>query len=281
MTKIIKSMNVKLRKYKWQVIILSDTMIFGVEPYKSKKFKTYMFEHSGISTNEILNDIEVLNNNKNDKNFSNRLLFEIYNSNSIEGNTLTNQDTKLILEENIAPDDCSIKDILECTNLKGAITRYRKLDTLDLDTILSIHSLITYNILEPSKSGRLRNEDVYISGCMFIPPKADKVKDLLNASIAKFNNSNKALVDMFQFKLDFVSIHPFVDGNGRTARLILNALLESSGYPRVIFKANDKKYYYKALEDAQVRYKPESWIRYCALLLKYNLEYLNDVDILK
>lgn len=256
-------------------------MIFGVEPYKSKKFKTYMFEHSGISTNEILNDIEVLNNNKNDKNFSNRLLFEIYNSNSIEGNTLTNQDTKLILEENIAPDDCSIKDILECTNLKGAITRYRKLDTLDLDTILSIHSLITYNILEPNKSGRLRNEDVYISGCMFIPPKADKVKDLINASIAKFNNSNKALVDMFQFKLDFVSIHPFVDGNGRTARLILNALLESSGYPRVIFKANDKKYYYKALEDAQVRYKPESWIRYCALLLKYNLEYLNDVDILK
>ena len=66
----------------------------------------------------------------------------------------------------------------------------------------------------------------------------------VNASIAKFNNSNKALVDMFQFKLDFVSIHPFVDGNGRTARLILNALLESSGYPRVIFKANDKKYYY-------------------------------------
>ena len=57
-------------------------------------------------------------------------------------------------------------------------------------------------------------------------------------------------------------------------------MLENVGYPRVIFKENDKKYYYRALEDAQLRYNTESWIRYCALILKYNLEYLNDVDIL-
>lgn len=254
--------------------------IYGISPYKTKKFKSYMAQHGRIKTNDIFKQIEVLNKNKIDLNFSNRLLYEMYNSNKIEGNTLTNQDTKLILEENIIPDDCNLNDLLECVNLKSALVSFRKIDFLDLNSILKIHSLITHNLVNPSKSGKLREESVYITGCVFTPPKHEKVYELLEKSILKYNNSERTLRDMFIFKLEFVSIHPFIDGNGRTSRLLLNALLENSSYPRVIFKASDKKYYYHALEDAQVRCNTESWVRYCALLLKYNLEYLNDIDIL-
>lgn len=259
---------------------MSNSEIFGISPYRIKKFKSYMAHHGTVPTEQLFRDVEELNKSKVDLNFSNRLLYEMYNSNKIEGNTLTNQDTKLILEENIVPDGCELKDLLECTNLKGAITEFRKIDCISLEEILKIHSLITFNILDTDKCGHLRKECVFISGCMFTPPEPNKVEELLKKSINKFNNSKRTLRDIFIFKLEFVSIHPFVDGNGRTSRLILNAMLENVGYPRVIFKASDKKYYYRALEDAQLRYNTESWIRYCALLLKYNLEYLNDVDIL-
>lgn len=253
--------------------------VFGIEVHKIKKFKSFISHNNSHSNDELLSQIEQLNSTKEDLNYSNRLLFEMYNSNKIEGNTLTRQDTKLVLEDKIIPEGLSYKDLIECINLRRAISNYRKIDTLNLDLILSIHKALMADLLDTP--GIVRNEPVYISSCMHIPPSADKVENLLNKSIEKYNNSSRTIVDMFIFKLEFVSIHPFTDGNGRTSRLLLNALLENAGYPRLIFKDSDKKYYYKALEDAQVKYKIDSWIRYCLLLMKYNLEYLNSIDILE
>lgn len=258
---------------------MDKSNVFGIEVHNTKKFKSFIFHNNSYSNDELLHQVRELNKTKDDLNFSNRLLFEMYNSNKIEGNTLTRQETKLILEDRIMPSDISYREFIECINLNRAISKFRKIDTVSVELILNIHRELMQDLIE--SNGEFRKEPVFISGCMFTPPNQDDVYRLLKSSIDKFNNSRRDLIDMFIFKLEFVSIHPFIDGNGRTSRLLLNALLENSGYPRLIFKSADKKYYYKALEDAQVRYKVDNWIHYCLLLMKYNLEYLNSVDILE
>lgn len=260
---------------------MDDMKVFGINVHKDKKFKSYIFDNRNNSIKDLLAQIEDLNKNKNDLNFANRLMFEMYNSNKIEGNTLSRQETKLVLENKVLPENCNYKDFLECINLNNAIEDFRKIKYIDSKTIKDIHKTLTRNIVEPSNCGKFRTEPVYISNCLHVPPKADMIESLMENSIIKFNNSNRTLIDIFVFKLELVTIHPFTDGNGRTSRVIMNGMLEDLGYPRVIFKDVDKKFYYKALEDAQVKYMINNWIRYCLLLLKYNLEYLNSITILE
>lgn len=237
-----------------------------------------MFHNSGYSNEDLVSQIKELNDNKDDWNYSNRLMFEMYNSNKIEGNTLTNQDTKLILENKVIPDGVTYKDFQECVSLNRTINKFRRIDKLSLDLVLSIHRELTVDLLDDDCSGKIRTCPVYISNCLHVPPSSEKVLDLLNASIDKFNNSDRGLVDIFIFKLEFISIHPFIDGNGRTSRIIMNGLLENLGYPRLIVSDRNKKFYYKALEEAQVKYMIKGWIGYCLLLMKFNLEYLNNVN---
>lgn len=259
---------------------LDDLNILGIEVHEKKKFKSYVFHNKNYSNEDLLLQIDELNKNKDDWNYSNRLMFEMYNSNKIEGNTLTNQDTKLILENKVIPEGASYRDFQECVSLNRTINKFRKISDLSLDLVLSIHRELTVDLLDDCNSGKIRNCPVYISNCLHVPPSNEKVLDLLNASIDKFNSSKRGLIDIFIFKLEFVSIHPFTDGNGRTSRIIMNGLLENLGYPRLIISDKNKKFYYKALEDAQVKYMISGWIRYCLLLMKFNLEYLNDISVI-
>lgn len=259
---------------------LDDLNVFGIEIHDKKKFKSYIFHNRDFTDSQLLSQIEELNKNKDDWNYSNRLMFEMYNSNKIEGNTLTNQDTKLILDNKVIPEGATYRDVQECVSLNRTINRFRKIDSLSLDLVLEIHRELTVDLLEDSVSGKIRNCPVYISNCLHTPPSSDKVLSLLNSSINKFNSSSKSLIDIFIFKLEFVSIHPFTDGNGRTSRIIMNGLLENLGYPRLIISDKNKKFYYKYLEDAQVKYMIEDWVRYCLILMKFNLEYLNDINII-
>ena len=250
-----------------------DNFILGVEPHNQREFKSYIFHNRNFSNKELLAQVEELNKNKDDRNFASRLMFEMYNSNKIEGNTLTNQDTKLILKDKIIPNDVSYQDLMECINLNITIEKYRKIKDLSMDLILDIHAELTADLNDEDK-GRIRTEPVHFA------PSHNRVKELLSESINKFNISNRNLIDIFIFKLEFVSIHPFRDGNGKISRIIMNGLLENLGYPRLIITDRNKNYYYKALEDAQVGYLYDNWIRYCLLLMKFNLEYINDIDIL-
>lgn len=259
--------------------MVGSSDVFGVSIHKTKKFKSFVFDNRNFTVDDLINQIEDLNRSKVDDNFKNRLFFECYNSNKIEGNTLSRQDTKLLWYDKVIPSDSSYEDVVECLNLKATINKYRKInvDNVSLDLIKDIHSMITYNL---NVDEDFRKEQVYISYCLHVPPSADRVLDLMTKAIEKFNCSEKSLIDVFMLKLNLVTIHPFMDGNGRTSRLLMNGLLEYMGYPRLIFKNADKKFYYKALEDAQVKYQVGNWIRYCLILMKYNLVYLNDVDCL-
>jgi Fic family protein len=179
-----------------------------------------------------------------------------YNSNSIEGNTLTLQETKMVLEDGLTVSGKSLREHFETVNHHDAIQFVEDLVTPDyvlreLD-VLSVHRLVM-DRLDKDFSGRLRNAGVRISGANFVPPNAQKVPDLLEELILWVNQKDLKIhpvVKAALFHHSFVWIHPFFDGNGRTARLVYNMLLIKHGFPPAIILKVDRKKYYTALNAA-------------------------------
>jgi Fic family protein len=176
-----------------------------------------------------------------------------YNSNSIEGNTLSLQETQLILQEGITISGKSLREHFEAVNHEKAINYLYGLVNdkyvLRSTDILSLHGLVMQNI-EDEFAGRIRNAGVRITGANFTPPNAAKVSDLLDELIEYVNTNPSGFNDIelatvFHHRL--VWIHPFFDGNGRTVRLAMNLLLLKKGFPPAIILKNDRKKYYEAL----------------------------------
>ncbi len=177
-----------------------------------------------------------------------------YNSNSIEGNTLTLQETKMVIEEGFTIKGKSLREHFEAVNHQDAITFIENLIhknyvVSDVD-ILKVHELVLQKI-ERDFAGRYRNSGVRITGANFVPPNALKVDSLMTELINWVNESETDIVIKSAiFHHRFVWIHPFFDGNGRTARLMYNLLLMKEGYPPAIILKNDRKKYYDALNTA-------------------------------
>lgn len=177
-----------------------------------------------------------------------------YNSNSIEGNTLTLRETKLILEEGLTVKGKSLREHFEAVNHHDAIELVESLAAghyiLKDRDILDIHALVLQKI-EKEFAGRYRTSGVRITGANFVPPNALKVDGFVSELI-QWNNKSKldALIRATIFHHRFVWIHPFFDGNGRTARLVFNLLLMKEGFPPAIILSNDRKKYYDALNAA-------------------------------
>lgn len=179
-----------------------------------------------------------------------------YNSNSIEGNSLTLRETQMVLQEGITVKGISLREHFEAYNHDKAIDYLFSIINEDyvlrsID-ILSLHALVLRSI-EEDFAGRIRNGGVRISGANFVPPNANKVSDLLDELIDFVNTNPLELNDIeltavFHHKL--VWIHPFFDGNGRTVRLSMNLLLMRCGFPPAIILKNDRKKYYEALNQA-------------------------------
>jgi Fic family protein len=179
-----------------------------------------------------------------------------YNSNSIEGNTLSLRETQMVLQEGITISGKSLREHFEAKNHETAIiylyTLIKKNYKITSGDILSLHGFVLRSI-EDEHAGRIRNGGVRISGANFTPPNARKIYDLLNELIVFVNDNPLNLNDIelatvFHHKM--VWIHPFFDGNGRTVRLAMNLLLMSKGYPPAIILKNDRKKYYVALNQA-------------------------------
>lgn len=179
-----------------------------------------------------------------------------YNSNSIEGNTLSLRETQMVLQEGITIKGKSLREHFETHNHDKAIDYlYRIVNddyVLRSIDILSLHNLVLRSI-EEDFAGRIRNGGVRISGANLVPPNANKVSDLLDELIDFVNTNPLELNDIelatiFHHKL--VWIHPFFDGNGRTVRLCMNLLLMRCGFPPAIILKNDRSKYYEALNQA-------------------------------
>lgn len=181
-----------------------------------------------------------------------------YTSNWIEGNTLNRQETALVLEKGITIEGKSLREHLEATNHLKAINFIRSIvkkghQYITENTIKDIHKLILAGI-DDKWAGVYRQIQVFIRGASVEPPTPDKVpvKMLKLAEWLQSIQGEHPVKVAADFHFRFVVIHPFIDGNGRTARLLTNLILLGHGYPIMIIKTNERTAYMQAIEKGTI-----------------------------
>lgn len=175
-----------------------------------------------------------------------------YNSNAIEGNTLTLQETAMVLE-GITIDQKPLKDHLEAVGHKDAFLYVQDIVSNKMPltefVIKNIHSLVLMN--KPEDKGVYRRVPVRIMGAFTEPVQPYMIEPKITELLAE-NEKRKATMNIIErvarFHLEFESIHPFIDGNGRTGRLLMNFELMQNGYPPINVKFTDRKRYYEAFD---------------------------------
>lgn len=171
-----------------------------------------------------------------------------YNSNAIEGNTLTLQETALVIKEGITIDKKSLKDHLEAVGHKEAYLYVEELVQqkvpLSEKVIKDLHSLVLMDRRE--ERGIYRRVPVTIMGAVHTPPQPYLVPSRMEQLILIYEGMcSRHIVERVSiFHLEFEAIHPFIDGNGRTGRLLLNLELMKEGFPPINIKFSDRKRYY-------------------------------------
>ena len=186
-----------------------------------------------------------------------------YHSNAIEGNTLTLKETKVVLE-GITIGGKSMREHVEAINHKEAIDYVEAIihhqESLSEHVIKSIHQLILKNI-DPSNAGVYRSENVLIAGADHKPPEHLHIAEQMTTLVRQYQHfEGHAIERATWLHSDFVRIHPFVDGNGRTARLLMNLDLMKSGFQPIIIKASDRLAYYEALDKAHTQGQIEDFL---------------------
>lgn len=181
-----------------------------------------------------------------------------YTSNALEGNTLTRRETALVIESGLTVGGKTLKEHLEAANHAHALDFVRSLlnkktSELSQKDIFDIHNLILKGI-DDNNAGRYRHVPVRISGSSVVLPNPRKVPDMMDAFISWLADNGDlhpvALGGEAHYRL--VTIHPFIDGNGRTARLLMNLILMINGYPPAIIRKRNRLAYISALEKAQL-----------------------------
>ena len=193
-----------------------------------------------------------------------------YESNRIEGNTLTLQETALVIEKGLTIGGKSLNEHLEAVNHQNAIEYIKDLakqnETITERDLLQIHYLILQGI-NNEQAGKYRNLQVLISGAKHVPPQPYLVQKEIE-SLFLWYNENKDKLHPVELSAEMherlVTIHPFIDGNGRTARLLMNLILLQNGFPIVILKGDidSRLKYYSVLETAQVERNKEPFINF-------------------
>ena len=203
-----------------------------------------------------------------------------YNSNAIEGSSLSLEDTNLILNEGLVPKGKTLREINEAKNHKLAINFINNYKG-DLDElfILKLHAAILKDISERF-AGKYRETSVRIFKSDTNFPDASKVPQLVK-NLVYWYKINKNKMHPFEmailFSTKFVSIHPFIDGNGRASRLIMNFLLKKKSYPWINIYMKQRTDYLKAIRQANdENYK--LILEFCINTLKENLESFNILE---
>lgn len=179
-----------------------------------------------------------------------------YQSNAIEGNTLTLKETKVALE-GITVGGKTLREHLEAINHCEAIffvdELVQKAENLSEWQIKNIHHLILKNI-DDENAGRYRSINVTIAGADYLPPHFIQVSQKMEDFILKYQTDTYHPVERAaRIHSDFVKIHPFTDGNGRTARLLMNLELMKSGFPAAVLPVERRLVYYETLEQAHIK----------------------------
>ncbi|MDR3180004.1 MAG: Fic family protein [Holosporaceae bacterium] len=198
-----------------------------------------------------------------------------YTSNNIEGNTLTRTETALTVEEGFTSGSKPIKDYLEAKNHAEAFDYIVSLVNQGKmnyeDVILKIHSLIL-NGIDDNNRGRYRNVRVRIAGADVVLPNPLKVPDLMRNYAEKLDKKQDNLLKAFEAHYKLVEIHPFIDGNGRTARLLMNLILMRAGYLPVIIPPIERKRYIASINSRNTKNNLLGYYEYMLKVLKKSLD---------
>ncbi len=174
-----------------------------------------------------------------------------YSSNAIEGNSLTETETKVVVEDGLTVSGKPLRDHLEAIghaeafNLLSAVTPSTKIKE---DDIRTLHRIF-YHRIDSENAGSYRNVRVVISGTDYLPPPPKEVPGLMKRLVVRLSEIEKQhpIVAAADLHTEFVNIHPFVDGNGRVARLLMNMILMKNGYPIVIIPPVRRREYISAV----------------------------------
>lgn len=183
---------------------------------------------------------------------------QIYHTTAIEGNTLSLEQMRSIMETGLAIGGKSVLEHNEVLGLNAALqfindTLMQRIGPITVRDILAIHQRVM-GFVDPIDAGHVRTTQVFIGG--HVPPPSSEVNDLMEEFVDWLNSEEALLLHPVEFAAlahyKFVYIHPFVDGNGRTARLLMNLILMRSGYPPLIVKLADRHTYYETLKMGNV-----------------------------
>ncbi|MFA5247711.1 MAG: Fic family protein [Patescibacteria group bacterium] len=202
-----------------------------------------------------------------------------YNSNAIEGNSLTLKETFLVINEGITVKGKPLKDHLEAKDHHAALEYLY--DLIDNDKKHTVSEMLIKNLhqiilqeTDKEWAGRYRNANVIIGGADHTPPDALQVPNKMRDLVA-WLNSQKSKLNIVELSAllhhKLVHIHPFFDGNGRTARLTMNLFLMQAGYPLVVIMKTDRKKYYDVLDKAD-KGKYEPLIKFIAQSVERSLD---------
>ena len=179
-----------------------------------------------------------------------------YNSNAIEGNTLTLRETDLVLR-GLTIDKKTLKDHMEAVGHKEAFEFLRELVKDNVPISENIIKQIHYLVLADKKEDRgvYRKIPVHIMGAKCEPVQPYLIKSKMEQLLKEFEKSDEHIVTkLARFHIEFENIHPFIDGNGRTGRLLVNLELMKAGYPPIDIKFTDRMAYYNAFDEYHVNH---------------------------
>jgi len=192
----------------------------------------------------------------------------IYNSNSIEGSTLSKDETFSVTHDGRGVKGKKLKEIYMARNLMSAIkfmTACR--GAPDVNLAKKLHAIVQENIQPRDELGEFKRRQNYITGTDFLPTPPSLVNERMRG-LMRWYGLNKNKFHPFElaalFHIKFVSIHPFIDGNGRTARLLHNHILNEKGFAPLIYRTDTKQDYYSALRSAQTYGSHRQFLDYTA-----------------
>ena len=177
----------------------------------------------------------------------------VYNSNAIENSTLTLKETEKILLELAVSREVSLREVFEAKNLARVVgyicNKSQEID-ISKETILLLHQMLIGGI-DDSIAGRFRKKGEYVRVGTHIAPAPEHVERMIESIIVEYSSDLAPyFVDKIaKFHLDFETIHPFNDGNGRIGRVLVNFQLMRLGFPGIIIRDKEKKGYYEAFND--------------------------------
>ena len=223
---------------------------------------------------------KIFNNEKSKEQLYKWLKSELaYTSNNIEGNTLTRKETRLVIEEDITSSSKPFVHYQEAVNHAKAfdyiIDVLKSGKTINENIVLDIHKKLLSGT-DDYNAGFYRNCPVRISGSRVILPNPMKVPDLMKEFFAKYEHI-EGVADIIKLHLDFVSIHPFSDGNGRCARLLMNLLLMCNGFCPIIIRPRDRKRYINSIEKAQLTEDLTDYMKFMVARLNNSFETIFDI----